>query len=224
MPQLPPYIPNQDANVANWSNNFSTLLTASPGTYGLLAADATIVSGVVAPWLTGYALAINPATRTPVTVASKDTLRISMLATVRPYAQQISQNAGVLTADKIAIGVNPRTSVPVPIATPTTNPVLTIDEALTLSHVLRYQDALASPTVKSKPYGVTQMYCYAMTSLTPITDPTLLPFITSCTKSPTLIPWEAGDVGKKAYYAARWATRTGKLGPYSPIVSYTVAA
>jgi hypothetical protein len=223
MPALPPYIPARDADLANWSNNFSTLLTASPGTYGLLSTDATTVSAVVAPWLTAYALAINPATKTPVTVAAKDTARFSMLATVRPYAQQISLNAGVLTSDKIAIGVNPRTSTPVPIAVPTTNPVLSIDEAGTLQHVLRFQDSMSSPSVKSKPYGVIQMYCYAMTSATPVTDPTTLPFIQACTKSPSLITWDSSAKGHTAYYASRWATRTGKLGPFSPIINYVVA-
>ena len=44
MPQLPPYIPARNANLIAWAANFSTLITASPGTYGLLAGDATAIA------------------------------------------------------------------------------------------------------------------------------------------------------------------------------------
>lgn len=224
MPALPPYIPPTDADLANWAANFNTLITASPGTYGLLTSDATAISAVTTPFLTAYSAAINPPTRTPVSVAVKDTQKINMLATLRPYAIQISLNAGVLTSDKIAVGVNPRTSTPLPIAAPTTSPIISIVSATNLQHVLRARDETSSPSVKAKPYGVTQMLCFAAASATPITDPDLLPYKLTCTKFPVVLPWDYENAGKVAYYAARWATRTGLLGPWSPIVNFTVAA
>lgn len=223
MPALPSYIPTRDADLANWADNFNTLLTASPSTYGLVAGDATAVDAVVVPFITAYSAAINPGTRTPVTISAKDDAKILMLATVRPYAINVSLNQGVITSDKIDLGVNPRTSTPTPITAPTTNPIISIVNATPLQHVLRYRDETASPTVKAKPYGVTQLYLYGTASATPITDPAVLLFLGSRTKSPALIEWQAGDVGKTAYYAARWATRTGEIGPWSPIVSFTVA-
>ncbi len=222
MPALPPYIPPRDTDMASWSDNFSTLLTAAPGTYGLLASDALTVAAVVTPWLAAYALAINPSTRTPVSVAAKDDARTAMLAVVRQYAIQISLNAGVLTSDKIAIGVNPRVTDPVPIATPTTQPIVTIPSAASLTHVIRFRDETSSPTVKSKPYGVTQLQLYASASATAITDPTALAFKKVLTKAPSLIEWDPADAGKVAYYAGRWQTRTGKVGPWGPIVSMTI--
>lgn len=223
MPALPPYIPPRDSDLATWSDNFSTLATATPGTFGLLAADALVIAGQVTPWLAAYNEAANPSSRTPVAIAAKDDAKIAMLATVRPYAVQISLNAGVLSSDKIAIGVNPRTSTPTPIATPTTNPVIGIVTAYPLQHVLRYRDETSSPTVKSKPYGVTQCQIFGTASATPIVDQDLLDFKQIATKSPALIEWGAGDVGKAAYYAARWQTRSGLVGPWSPIVSFTIA-
>ena len=52
------------------------------------------------------------------TVQAKNTERVMVLATCRPYAQAISLNAGVTAGNKIALGVNPRTSVPQPITAP----------------------------------------------------------------------------------------------------------
>lgn len=223
MPALAPYIPAQDTLFNSWINNFSTLLTAAPATYGVTPGDAAAVAAVTLTWDNAYALVTSPSTKTPDAVSAKDTARINATATVRPYAQNISLNAGVESSDKIALGINPRTSVPIPITNPTTYPLITISQALALTHILHYRDQIASPTVKAKPYGVIGMQLFAKASTTVITDPTLLAFLQTATKSPLMQGWGSGDVGKQAYYAGRWATRTGLVGPWSPIVNFTIA-
>jgi hypothetical protein len=223
MPQLAPYIPSRDANFANWSANFSTLITASPATYGLVSGDAAAIAAQETAWAAAYALVTSNATRTPTTVGAKNAAKINALALFRPYAVTISKNAGVSSANKTALGVNPNTSVPTPISAPTTNPVLTVQSALSLQQVVRYRDVLASPSVKSKPYGVIACAIYATASATAITDPTMLAYKFNATKSPFTLSWSSGDVGKQAYIAARWVTRRGLFGPWSPIIAFTVA-
>lgn len=224
MPQLPPYIPAKNAAFVAWLANFSALITASPATYGLASGDATTIAGINTTVAADYALITSGATKTAVTVQQFNTEKVNALATIRPYALQISTNAGVSSANKVAVGVNPRTSVPTPITTPTTAPALTAQSTSTAGTILRYRDATASPSVKSKPYGVTQMQLYGMTSATAITDPSLLPFLAVVTKSPLTITLPSGSAGKTAYFAARWQTRKGLLGPWSAIISYIVAA
>lgn len=224
MPALPPYIPVADPDFALWIDNFSTLITATPATYGLVAGDASAIAGVTATWDAAYALVTSPATKTPVTVQAKNTAKINALATVRPYSQQIALNAGVSSDDKIALGLNPRQSTPTPITTPTTNPVLTLDMALTLQHVIRYRDSTASPSVKAKPYGAVACELWGKASATAITDPANLLYLGPKTKTPFLQSLDAGSVGQRMYYAARWVTTTGLVGPFSPIVSFIIAS
>jgi hypothetical protein len=223
MPASPPYIPAKDADFNNWLTNFSTLLTASPTTYGLVAADAVIVAGQTTLWTAAYLAAINGLTRGPNSIAVKDAARVTAQAIVRPYAQSIANNVGVLVDDKIAIGVNPRTNPPSPIAAPTTNPVLSIIGATPLVHTLRYRDEMSSPSVKSKPYGVMQVLIFGKASATVISDPTELDYIGAYTKCPLQVTWDAADVNKYAYYAAKWINRNALEGPWSPIVSFSVA-
>ncbi len=223
MPALAPYIPTKDSLFDTWFANFSTLITALPGTYGLTAADATAIAAVFTAWHTAYLLVTSPTTKTATTVSAKNVQRITSLATIRPYAQTIVLNAGVLPANKIALGLNPRTSVPLPITVPTTYPAIQVISALPLQHIIRYRDQLASPTVKSKPYGVLQMQLYGETSATVVTDPTTLNFLNTQTKTPFAVSWPSGARGLTAYYAARWVTRKGLLGPWSPIVPFVVA-
>jgi hypothetical protein len=219
MPVLAPYVPVKDAALNSWLANFSTLATASPSTYGLVAGDAVAIAAVVAAWAAAYALVTSPSTKTASTVAAKNAEKVIVLATVRPYAQAISLNAGVSSANKSAIGVNPRTSVPLPITAPTTYPGLTVVSQFPLNTILRYRDSMASPSVKSKPYGVIGCQIFAMTSATVITNPALLTFALVSPKSPLTLPWQSSDAGKIGYIAARWVTRKGLVGPWSPIVS-----
>jgi hypothetical protein len=223
MSQAAPYIPAKDADWSNWLNNFATLIAASPATYGLMAGDSTTITAQKTAWNSAYALVTSPSTKTPATVQAKNTEKAIALAIIRPYAITISINAGVSSANKIALGVNPRTSTKTPITTPTTNPVLTAQSTSTAGTILRYRDATASPSVKSKPYGVIALLLYKKASATPITDPEELVFVDLYTKSPFQVTSENADVGKTMYWAARWVTRTGLLGPWSPIITYVVA-
>jgi hypothetical protein len=146
-----------------------------------------------------------------------------MLAVVRPYAQTVANNAAVSSANKIALGLNPRTSTPTPVPVPTTNPDLTIQAAGNLTHVVRYRDSAASPSVKAKPAGAVACALYMSVSATPVTDPTLLMFVGNITKSPFQTTFSSGQAKMQAYYAARWITRTGAFGPWSAISNFTVA-
>jgi hypothetical protein len=217
-----PYIPNKDAALDTFATNFSALITAAPATYGLVAGDATTIAGVRLTFHTAYLAATNGATRGPSTITVKDAAKVNMLATIRPYAQQIANNGGVTNGNKIALGLNPRTSTPTPFPTPATAPVLLLAAGMPMQHQLRYRDATAIPSVKAKPAGAIQLILSGATSPTVISNPALLPFLSAQTKSPFIQQWGSGDVGKIAYYAARWITRTGLMGPYSAILSATI--
>jgi hypothetical protein len=223
MPALPPYIPAKNAQLLSWALNFSSLITSAPATYGLTSGDATAIQSQYNALAAAYALITSPSTKTATTVSAFNTEKINALAVFRPYAQTISLNAGVSSANKIALGVNPRTSVPIPITAPTTNPVLTIQSTSTAGSILRYRDATSSPSVKSKPYGVLAVQLFCETSTMPVTDPTLLPYFGNLTKSPDTIYLGSAAAGKTAYFAARYITRKGLVGPWSPIISYVVA-
>ncbi len=222
MAALPSYIPAKDADFANWLANFSTLITANPMSFGLLTSDAVVIAGQASSFAAAYALVTSSATKTATTVSAKNTAKVTALAIIRPYAQQISLNAGVTSANKIAVGVNPRTSTPSPITPPTSNPVLVLQSGSQQTLIVRYRDSAAGVSVKAKPYGVTQCRISGMVSATAISDPTTLPFLLQATKSPAVLNFPSSAVGKQVYLAAQWVTRTGAVSGWSPIVNFTV--
>lgn len=218
MPQAP-YIPARDADFNNWLQNFSTLITAAPATYGLASGDAVTIAAQATAFDAAFLLATDPNTRTPVTVGAKDTARATAEAVVRPYAVDISRNAAVTTGDKIAVGVNLPNNAPVPIPPPTTFPQLAFRAATPLEHVLQYQDS-GLGTGKKKPFGAIGCEIWHAIGTAPAVNPGSASFHGTVTKSPLRVSYQPGDVGKLATYFARWVTRSGpggaaQVGPWS---------
>lgn len=215
------YIPAKESQLITWLANFSTLITAAPATYGLLAADATAIAAQNTAYSTAYNAAKAPGTRSPTTVAAKNTARVNMLAIVRAYAQTIAKNAGVSPTNKIALGINPQTSTPTPVPAPTTTPNLTVQATVSNGIVIRYRDSLASPSVKAKPPGAVscQIFGIATAGTNPATPPAQWALLASTSKSPLIIDTTAMTSGQKLFLAARWITRKGLLGDFGATVS-----
>lgn len=222
MAAVAPYIPAKDSLLSTWVANFSSLVSALPGRYGLTVADAANIASAVGVFQAAYALVTSPTTKTAAAVSAKNDAKIEMLAVVRPYAQQIALTAGVASADKVALGLNPRTSTPSAITVPVTAPTLTIDSAANLSMILRFRDSISSPKVKAKPYGVVAAEVVGMVSAVAVSNADSMPLIAMATKSPFTIIRGALDGGKQLYLAARWRIRTGGVGPWSPVINLTV--
>jgi hypothetical protein len=219
MPQ-PRYIPNRDADFASWLQNFSTVLTANPTAYGLTTGDATTVAGANTTFQAAYTAAVDPATRTPVTVAAKDSARAAAEATVRPLAVQISLNSGVSDGLKVTIGVSLPRENPTPVPPPTTNPTVDLVQATSLQHTLSIRD-VTTPTTKAKPPGVIACELHGAIGTAPAVDPSVARLLQSTTKTPTRVNFSAADRGKICTYFARWVTRSGpdgiaQVGPWSP--------
>lgn len=221
----PSYIPAKDADFATWLDNFNTLLTAAPGTYGLTAADATAVDTVASAFATSYPISQDPATRTPVTVAQKDADRSAAELVVRPFAVSISRNPAVLDADKIAIGVNVPSTVPSPIPAPVDAPDLAI---LSMTPgVGKFAYKAAGSSNKAKPFGSVGVEVYASIGATHTTNPNDATYIDTFTKSPFRVVFAASDSGKAVSMFARFVTRSGpagvaQKGPWSAVLQTVI--
>lgn len=216
------YIPSKLASLGLWATNFSSLITASPTTYGLTAPNASAISSAVSPFTAALAVSTNLSTRTRATVAATQSAKAAMLAVVRPFAQTVSRNSGVTPEHKAALGVNTRTNTPSPIPAPSTNPIISVISAAPLEQTVRASDS-TTPDKRAKPFGALGMLLYGKASLTPITNIDELPVVQIVTKQPIKVAFDSADRGKTMYYYGRWYNRKGQLGPASSIASFVVA-
>lgn len=230
-----PYIPSKDADLFSWASNFATLIAVSPPTYGLVSADSTAIDNVVNPFLSSYTTSVNPSTRTAPSVAAKDAARAAMLVVVRPYAQNVRNNAGVTNESKGDLGLNIPTTTRSPIFCPQTQPLLQIVAATPLSHTIRYSDA-NSPQMRGKPFGAKAVYVVVSYATTLGVDPNLAMPATIinaalavpsssglATRQPFAILHDVSQVTKLCTVWARWVGIRGDNGPWSLPIAMTVA-
>lgn len=238
MASAAPYIPARDSTLDSWADNFSTLITANPATYGLQPADAVAIAGAFTTWHAAYLLGgstgsppvpVNPSTFTSVTVAAKNSAKFAMIIILRTYASQVRINPGVSNSDKIALGLNLPNNTPSPIPVPLTFPLLSIVSAGPGTHVIRFADS-ATPAIRAKPFGAIGMQLYRGVGVVAISDVSLTDWYAQLTSQPFQSSFLIGDSGKVATYFARWITRgkpvgdaAAQVGPWSSPVSLGVA-
>ena len=215
------YIPQKDGLLNTWALNFTTLLTADPTRYGLVAGDAAAAAASYTDFAAAYALAINPTTRTKLNVTTKDAKRVIMLQTLRAYALLIRANHGVSDADKVAIGLTLPDPTPTPVPVPTTSPVLTLTLAAVGVQALNIADQL-TPTRKAKPAGVVSALLYRVVAPTPATSMTGAVLARICTRADNVLNTAGLTAGNVATYWAQWVNRKGELGPLSEPASLVI--
>ncbi len=209
-----PYVPARLADFAVWLENFSTLISADPTDYGLVAGDATIIAAQNTAFQAAYLTGTNPATRTSPTVAAMNVARINATAVVRPYAVQISRNPAVSDALKLGVGVNLPNNAPVPVPPIATSPALILESAGPLQHVLQYRDS-TTPTSKQKPFGAIGLEVWRKVAAAAAASPSDCTKVGTFTKTPFRQSFTSGERGMLCTYYARWITRSGTDGTAS---------
>jgi len=207
----PPYIPTQQSKLVTWAENFSTLISASPSTYGLQAADAATIASYVNAFTNAYAQSTkgSPSTRTPAAVTATNNAQAAMLGIVRTYAQQIRNNMGVTSENKQAIGLNVPSSSRTPIPVPSTAPVIAITGSTPLTFTMTIKDATAPASPRKKAVGA-RSYAIFYT-LTPVSAPApTTPSSTVLvvgTKTPFPASFPTGSSGQNATLWGAWQGR-----------------
>lgn len=208
------YLPTKDADLDNWASNWSTKVTAAPTTYGLTAPIATAVAALFATWHTAYLAAVAPTTRSPTTIAAKDSAKGAMVPQLRLYSQQVKANDAVSNANKEALGIHIDDTVPTPIPPPASHPIITVDSSGVQSMVLRFADEF-SPASRRRPAGSIGLLLRKYVGVAAGTDPETAPFEGLFTRIPMEVPFTSDDVGKKATFWAQWTNGKGQEGPWS---------
>lgn len=217
------FIPTQEGLALTFMQTFAAGIATSPATYQLSSIDSAAISAAVDLFAAKYAIALDPATRTSVSVAQKDDARNSAEALVRQYAINIKFNAGISDPAKIAIGVRPVNHSRTPITVPASSPLMNVLAATPGSHTLRYADTM-TPDSAAKPFGAASIQIFRTIGPEPTTDDGAALFYGAFTKNPIGVAFDAADDGKVATYYARWADRKGQVGPWSLPVSMRIAA
>ncbi len=220
------FLPSKDQDLDAWSQNYDSKLTATPGAFGILAADALAYHGLAVDFTARLAASTNPGTRTKVTLQLKDISRAALKAKARSLAKVINAYPPITNAQRAELGLTVRDLVPSPIPAPTTQPVVNIEGSGGGLALLRLADE-TTPTRRAKPAGVFGALIY--TKIGPATDPAPATiddakFAGVATRTIHSIGLPGGSAGKTIWVLAQWMNERGEPGPTSVVTSALIAA
>jgi hypothetical protein len=218
------YIPSRDTDFRAWVNNFRAVLGTLLATLGLLPADLTALNDAAdesEAALEDHIAAQNVAEAKRV---SKDEKRKVTEDLVKALVKRI-QAAPNCTDEirgllNITVPKSDRSKPPVP----TARPVIEIDLQEGLMQVVRTSDSETGK--RGKPEGTSievRMAVLPHGSPVPATAEEL-PVLTFATASRIEHAFGAGDVCKTAVWGMRYVNSQGEAGPWSTIVTGTIAA
>ena len=226
------YIPTQQSKLVTWSENFSSLITAAPSTYGLQPADAATIASFVNAFTQAYAQSTkqSPATRTPAAITATNNAQAAMLGIVRTYAQQIRNNMGVMSENKQALGLTVPSSSRTPIPVPATAPAIKITGSTPLTFTMTISNPQSPASVRAKAVGARSYgIFYALTAPSaPVPSNPTTNLLLVGTKTPFPAAFPAGSSGQNATLWGAWQGRAvgtpggAAYGPVSNPVSQIV--
>jgi hypothetical protein len=217
------FIPSRDEDFNAFALNMSTLITAAPTSWGLVAGDATALAALYGTFNTALAVTKVPSTRTPTAVIAKNTARAQLTSDIRALAKRIQATLSVTAAQKISLGITVPDHTRTPAPVPATRPILSIANITSRTLKIRLSDE-ATPTKRAKPPGVDGAQVYSFIGATPPGDLSAWTFKGLARKGEFNVPYNLADVGQVAHLRAVWINTRGASGPVSDEITGSIAA
>lgn len=222
---MPDFMPTNDDQFDHLINSdLGPAVNNAGNPLQLTPAQITAFNAAKTNWTVAYPVYLAAKPAFDAALASKDEARAAMEAAARVVNNTVQANPAVDAAAKTSAGLPVHKTTHTPATTPTTSPVLYKVDNTHLLQLLWFSDS-ATPGSKAKPHGVKMLEIretiLATGAPAPV-DANAMPFLANETKMPHRNDLTAADIGKTAYYAARWVNSKGDLGPWSAITGYIV--
>jgi hypothetical protein len=213
------YLPQKDAEIVAWSDNFSVQVSANAAKWEIPEAEVKALTTAKNAFATLHSQVDSP-NRTPVIVAEKNTARKELIGIIRTLVDFRLKNPVITDAQRIALGLHVRDTTHTPVPVPATRPELYIDVLDVRRLSINFHDQGSGS--KAKPYGVNGAVIGFAILDTPPADPGALNRSVLATHTPYTLEFTEEERGKTVYIALRWQNEKGEKGPWGEIESAIV--
>jgi len=194
------------------SANFASRIATGFASFGLTSAQSTAFGVLNTALQAKYLLAVEPATRTPVTIEAKTIALKNMRTSAINLAKIIYSTATVDDSQLVELGLLPRSSR-TPIPAPATAPVIDIVSAVGNTVRIRLHEAGES-TKRGKPDGVDGAALYSFVGATPPDEESEWNFEGLTSKTVTSVTFPAAVTpGSQVWFTAFWFNNRKQNGP-----------
>lgn len=207
------FLPGREASLITWSNNFSTLISATPTAFGLTAAQATAFATVNTAWVTAYNTAKNSLTRSPANIITKNQAKKTMIAEARQLAGVIQKFPTITNTQRSELGLTvPSTPSPIPV--PSSAPAVEINSVSGWTVNVRLHDS-TSGSKRGKPAGVSGASLFSFVGATAPADIASWKFEGNTGRTAKLqVTFDSSNApGAKVWLTAFWFNNRKQSGP-----------
>ncbi len=206
------WLPLTDEALRSFCDSFLATITTTPTAYGLVVGDVTSLGALTTAYGSALAAAVEPSTRTSVTVAAKDMAKRSLIAAMRNlYKKVVAAN---LTPDKIeALGLPPRDVLPTPIPPPARAPGISIVSRNENTVQIKLYDP-SNPNSRARPLGVSGASVFSFVGEEAPTTGAGWNFEGNTTRTMVNVAFPATITpGSKVWFTAFWFNPRALSGP-----------
>jgi hypothetical protein len=213
------YIPSKEAAFYPWSKNLVNVSQLKAPQWEIPPIQVQNLSTSFNDYETKYQIAINPATRTKITVQDKNDTKRKFVVVLRNFCQgNLQHNLLVTNADRDLLGlpIPDKTSTSIP--PPSGTPVARVDTSVHQRHTLHATDSLELRPHGGLPEGVSGLETWRHIGAEMPTDDSGFAYLSASTTTSLTVEYPLAEVGKNVWYRFRWINARNQPGPWSEII------
>lgn len=216
------FIPSRESELVTWSNNFNTLINATPVAYGLSSAQTLTFTGMHNAFVSAYQIANDPSTRTPSAIVTKDDAKDVMVDNARDLVGIVQSFPGTTDTQRSDLGITVPDTEPTPIPAPRDPPGLDIVSAVGRTVILRLHDS-TSTTSRGKPDGVAGATVFSFVGAAAPVEIDDWKFEGNTTRTSFEVNFDADVVnGALVWFTSFWFNPRAQSGPAALPVSTNI--
>lgn len=216
------YLPDKEAELIDWLDNFIKKLLANFGVWQIPETEVTEISQGIAVFKDLHGKCAGP-DRTKTLVAEKNAAKTGIIAKVRTMVDFRFANPIIADADRIECGLHPKDKIKSAIPAPQTRALITELKALGGFRVeIRFQDE-AAPDRRGIPYGMNGALLNYTWGHEKAAEYGLLRDSKLMTANPFTLQLPPEAEATFLSCSCRWQNNKGDLGPWSEIMYIAVS-
>lgn len=215
------YIPDSDAELASFLDNFTTRLQADKGKFSIVDAQASEMVTANSDFQSARAAVAEAQDNLNAKMEALKQAKQNAISKTREITRQLQANPSMTDEDRAAYRITVRDRQPTRVPVPQSFPVVVIDNSKRLQQTLRYFD-VNTPSSQARPQGIASAEIRRYIGATPPSGPEQFERLDESRRSPYVVQYTGADAGKTAYYMMRWVNSRGERGPWSETVSATI--
>ncbi len=212
---MPDFLPRPEAQLLQFTRNFSRHIEADPQVYGIDEADAARLALLQSEYELRYSAAIDPGTRTIPAIRARDEAKSALVKQVRYLATRARTLSGLSDATLVTIGLKRPSKSRRRIPPPGEKPFLRVIDVFGPRVTLQARDGNGSGR-RGLPRGVMYLDVMYFIGESPSAHRMDWRFAGGYSRARIVIDLPASlPLGAKVWFTSAWLNPTGKRGPWS---------